>query len=300
MSDDAAPEAPGELTLDQAADKFAALDDSRGAPPPAAPASEAPTLPEPTTPDEAPEDAPPEPEFDIDGRKLKQSELIEAYRKTQAPAQPAQPQQGDAALQEAARLAKAAAAYEQNLQALIQAQTPNFEKLLDENPQEFLKAQYRHHQQMLALQQAQSHRQEAEAQQRQHFEAELQRTLQTEAEKLSAAVPEWKDETVAKTERNELTSYLQKLGYTPDVLNGIADHREVLIARKAMLYDKMVAEQKRGTDQLQEKLNKLPPPRIERPGRGDTTRSPSDEAKSRLRRTGSLDDAARAFAALNA
>lgn len=52
-------------------------------------------------------------------------------------------------------------------------------------------------------------------------------------------LPEWKDEKRAETEKAEIASYLVNSGgFTPQELGDLMDHRQVMIARKAMLYDK--------------------------------------------------------------
>lgn len=66
--------------------------------------------------------------------------------------------------------------------------------------------------------------------------------LQREKQSMLEAIPDWKDAAKAKTERDEIKAALQKAGFSSEEIEGLSDHRSVVIARKAMLYDKMMAK----------------------------------------------------------
>lgn len=81
---------------------------------------------------------------------------------------------------------------------------------------------------------------------------QIQQHLQAEAQKLFEVLPEWKDPAVRDKERAEIMEYLvSDHGYSPQFLTvqydqqgrithpGITDHKLVLIAKKAMLFDRM-------------------------------------------------------------
>lgn len=59
-----------------------------------------------------------------------------------------------------------------------------------------------------------------------------------ESEAMLKAIPEWQDSKVAETERSELVSYLQQIGYAPQEISSVLDHRAVMLMRKAMLFDR--------------------------------------------------------------
>lgn len=61
---------------------------------------------------------------------------------------------------------------------------------------------------------------------------------------LPALIPEWKDPKRMEAERNAVGEAMLKWGFTGDELNQISDPRAMVIARKAMLYDKLLEGRK--------------------------------------------------------
>lgn len=88
----------------------------------------------------------------------------------------------------------------------------------------------------LSLHQALQQKQQQDLQ-----EAEQTRAaqLQAEAQSLLEKLPEWSDQEVAEREKGEVSDYLVSLSFTPEEVARASDHRLVIMARKAMLYDKM-------------------------------------------------------------
>jgi hypothetical protein len=116
-----------------------------------------------------------------------------------------------------------------------------------------------------------------------------QQYLQEQAQQLVEKLPEWKDPSTAKTEKTAVAEYLMNQGFTHDDISTASDHRMIILARKAMLYDK-------GSDKAavtQKKVIKIP--MVLKPGspkpQEQISREQRDQAKSRLRKTGSLEDA---------
>lgn len=109
--------------------------------------------------------------------------------------------------------------------------------------------------------------------------------LQMEAQAMKQAIPEWKNEAVASAEMGELKQWLIKSGLDERDIGSITDHRQVAIARKAMLYDKMMASGK-------QKVAAVPP--TAKPGSvAKPTRTIDQKARETLRRTGNADIAAK-------
>jgi len=110
--------------------------------------------------------------------------------------------------------------------------------------------------------------------------------LQREAQAMMQAIPEWKDSAKASAEMSEMKQYLAKSGFGQQEVEAIFDHRQVAVARKAMLYDKMMATG-------QKKVQAAPP--AARPGGKQQTQNSSQntELRQRLRKTGSGDYAAK-------
>ncbi len=120
---------------------------------------------------------------------------------------------------------------------------------------------------------------------------EQMKTLKAkESEALLEALPTWKDPEKAKAEKAMLVEFGQKMGFTPQELGNIYDHRVVLALRKAALYDQMQAK----------RANIKPAnngPRPAKPGAAGRVSQMSDSARAnqRLAKTGRVDDAASAI-----
>ena len=115
--------------------------------------------------------------------------------------------------------------------------------------------------------------------------------LAQEQESLVAAIPEWKDSKKAQAEKAMLVQFGQKIGFTPDDLKNVVDHRAVVMLRKAALYDQMMS--KRG--QIKPVTNNGPRPA--KPGAAGRVSSNTEamRAQQRLAKTGRVDDAADAI-----
>lgn len=97
--------------------------------------------------------------------------------------------------------------------------------------------------------------QQAEAAQRSQAFREEQHKM------LLSAVPEWQDDSTRKKEVGELVDYLQGLGVPPEAIQGLTHHVDFVVARKAMLYDKLKAT---GRETAKQKV------RTAKPSGGDT------------------------------
>lgn len=127
---------------------------------------------------------------------------------------------------------------------------------------------------------------------KQHEEAEAKGAYAREQlAKLHEALPDWKDTAKATAESNKIKEYLLSEGWTMHDVNNLADHRHVLAARKAMLYDALLTRAKETQKAVAAK-----PAKVERPG--TTTVAPTD-GRTRLMKelsaTGSKSAAAQLF-----
>lgn len=218
--------------------------------------------------------------------RIKTSQVAEQARAAQAEREQAK------ALQE--QYAQALNVYSQQLQTM-QPQPPD-SSLIDSDPVGYLRQQQAFQNWQQQMQRVQYEQMQLSERQRQEQEAQSYQTLAQEAELLTKAIPEWADAEKAKVGKSELTKYLKEsFGYSDEHLSQVSDHRALVMARKAMLYDQLQAKQAAAT----EKVAKLPPKAPQRPGSGDL--SPTDgrtRAMQSLKKTGSIDDAANAFAAM--
>lgn len=128
------------------------------------------------------------------------------------------------------------------------------------------------------------HTQQAEQEQKEKFDAKLAE----EAEALQRLIPNFKEV------KPQLEGYLsESYGYSPEDMGMVADHRIIDLARKAMLYDQQQAKAK----EVKKKVKAAP--KMQKPGKKAAPKNPQTEklrvSKSRLKKSGSLRDAASVF-----
>jgi len=179
-------------------------------------------------------------------------------------------------------------------QQLAQAgqQEPDWQKLYDENPLEYVRQKdvWRERQDKLAA--VQFEQQRLAGIQAQEQQAALAKLVQENRQKLTEAVPAWKDSKKWEADRPKLLEYGQKLGFTADELAQTYDHRAVVALWKAMQYDALNA-------------NKPTPvvgkgPKTAPAGSASSAPKPTSEitkAKQRLAKSGRVQDAAPLFEA---
>lgn len=165
------------------------------------------------------------------------------------------------------------------------------DELLQSDPVAYLQIQRTAEMRQAQLQQAQREMQQiTEQRNTEKAEADRQNTL-NQREQLLAKVPEWKDEAKAKAEVAKLKDYLAQQGYQPGEAD-FTDHRSVILARKAMKYDALMARAKTTQTKVA-----AAPAKVERPGTPAV--APTDgrtKAMRELQATGSRDAAAAIFA----
>jgi hypothetical protein len=117
-----------------------------------------------------------------------------------------------------------------------------------------------------------------------------------EIKSLHAKKPEWANPTVASEAMADTNAYLTEMGLTPQEINGLTDHRQLLIAWEAAQYRKL----KNQTPKKMAKLRNLPKPKgvLRSSARRDTSvdsKKQSQKKLDRLKQTGDEVDAARLF-----
>ena len=174
-----------------------------------------------------------------------------------------------------------------------QAAQPNidWERLYQEDPIEWVRQRevMRENQEKAAAIQSEKQRLAQLSQQEQaQF---MQQKLQQEQEALLAAIPDWKDAKKAQAEKALLVEFGQKIGFTPEELKSVVDHRAVLMLRKAALYDQLMS--KRGN--IKPVTNNGPRP--VKPGAAGRISNTTEavRAQQRVAKTGRVDDAANAI-----
>lgn len=129
-------------------------------------------------------------------------------------------------------------------------------------------------------------------QQQQAMQQMQQQILAEEAERLVSAIPQWSDPGVAEKEHSQMQGFLvDSYGFSPEDVNGVTDHRLILLARDAQKY----RASKKEVDTAAKKIRKLP--KIQKPqARGVkakmVNKTQQDKKRVRLKQTGSIDDTA--------
>ena len=189
--------------------------------------------------------------------------------------------------------------YANGLQMLQEQQTAKlqdfdkveWETLKQEDPYAYMikKDEYRDAQERVGnLQAEQRLVQQEQAQQMQQARAHF---VQQEYARLVDALPEWNDKD--STIKKDIQEYATSVGFRPDEISQLADHRSVLIIKKAMEFDKLtkkVAPKKKAVKKV---------PKVQKAGRGTSKEETAAEAlkakRARLRKSGKQDDAASLF-----
>jgi len=180
---------------------------------------------------------------------------------------------------------------EQQQAKLQEFKDVNWDELKEEDPYAYMlkKDEYRDAQEKArnATQQQQIVKQQQQAQ-----ESRARATfVQDQYSRLVEALPEWgnKDSTV----KDDIRKFAIESGYAPEEVDQLADHRSVLILKKAMEFDKLTTKVK----PKKKAVKKVP--KVQKSGRGKVKSESANEAakkkRARLRKSGHQDDAASVF-----
>ena len=133
--------------------------------------------------------------------------------------------------------------------------------------------------------------QQAQAQRAQQVEMGRAREAMVSEErgKLIEALPDMGNSETRPTRVKEIQTYALGQGFTQEELDGLIDHRSVVVLDKARKYDEM----QKANPKAKKLKNK---PRVVRPGSGttkkDSLKSKRNEQMKRLKQSGHVDDAA--------
>lgn len=311
------------LSVHQAAEAFSSHLDRQDNPEPvetpkepaAQPKQEAPEKETPPAPnqaeegDDAAQPATEEPEMftvKIDGKEIQvpRDEVIAGYqrqqdstRKTMEAAELRKQAQAEAdkARQERSQYAENLTRMKHQLEGALQEQQQiDWNALLERDPVEFMRQKHLSDQRQAALAQVNQQQQALQAQAQAERQNQYTEHINRQRDELLAKVPEWKDEGKRKADVAAIKEYLTNEGYTAAEIENVSDHRAILNVRKAMLYDKMIAQAREATKKVA-----ATPQRVERPGTSDSgTIDKRGAAFQRLSRSGRVEDAGAVFASL--
>lgn len=191
--------------------------------------------------------------------------------------------------QELAQRANQLGALTQALYQELVGDQAKLAELIESNPQEYLRQQARMAQKAQLLSQAQQQQQALQAQANNEQAARHADLLQKSEQMLVNALPDWKDPAKRQSMQKDIREYLEGVGYTAQEIDGLADHRAVLVAHKAALWDKSQA--------LASKKAVQQPPAAIRPGSaGKPDNAAISQAADRARRNPTSLDALAGYA----
>jgi hypothetical protein len=187
-------------------------------------------------------------------------------------------------------LSKAVERLESQIQLFANEGQPDWQNLLENNPHEYLKQQEIFKQRQTAMYEAQQAKAYLQQQQAQEQQQQLQQHLAKESERLvNDLIPEWKNPEVRQKDEQELISYLRDTGYSDQDLINLNHSRadNIVLARKAMLYDRALKKANSLKKQTPTAANPVPTVGNKAPSKGSKSifdPGLSDDEYSRMRR----------------
>lgn len=181
---------------------------------------------------------------------------------------------------------------EQQYGAVSEYQNIDWAKLKEDDPYEYMmkRDEYRDAQDRMKSTQAEQAR--VQQQQAQEYQQQYGQYLEAEKAKLINELPEWGN--AESNIKQRIRDYAISQGFQSEELDQLADHRSVLVLKKAMEFD---ALQKKGSIK-KKKVKKVP--KVQSAGRGGDTKVEKVQAeytkkRGRAKKTGNVRDAASAI-----
>lgn len=147
----------------------------------------------------------------------------------------------------------------------------------------------------IELQKAQMAAEEAAGKLRQSYsqlqqqqQAQREQFIQREFERAVSKIPEWRNQEARAKDAAGLREYLSSEGFGDHEIAGLSDHRALVMARKAMLYDRLQAKGPEVSKRVAE-AGKAPPKAATSM---TSAQVEAEKLRSRLKKTGDMKDAA--------
>jgi len=178
---------------------------------------------------------------------------------------------------------------ENNMGALDQFATIDWESLKNDNPLEYITKRDEFREVQDKVRQAQHQQQQTQQLQQQEMARNHQQVLQEEHGKLVEALPEWSEPQSRQALSADIKAYALSQGYTAEEIGSLIDHRSLMTLYKAMKFDKASSP-----DVVSKKVKNKP--KVIRAGSVRTKSEAGNQKRNakmkRLRNTGHVDDAA--------
>lgn len=167
-----------------------------------------------------------------------------------------------------------------------QEQEPNWEALYQQDPQQWAvqREMWRTKQERKrALVEEKQRLLQAQEADKQRIVAEF---VEKEKGKLQEALPQWRDDKVAKAEKAKVADYAKRIGFTDQEISQFYDHRAVTTLYKAMKFDEL----QKGKPQAQRKAT--PTAKAGAASKSPKGRDALRQSQQRLAKSGTVRDAA--------
>jgi hypothetical protein len=144
-----------------------------------------------------------------------------------------------------------------------------WDQLLQEDPIEYNRQKAVMLERKDAVEQVRTEHQRVQQEQAVHLQAEAQKRLETEYDRMNELIPEWLDQEVAQKEKSEIVSYAQTQGYSAEELSQVSDARAIKLIRKAWMYDNLMSKKSAAQKQTRQA------PKMTRSGQPKSTKQTS-------------------------
>lgn len=222
-------------------------------------------------PEDDPESPAEDPEYEVDGAKVKLSELRAGYmkdadyrRKTSEVAETKRAVEGERQeiQQQRDYLAKQAGPLLHLMREQLIGSQQRLAQLAQEDPAAWVAENQAFQQRAQMFDALLAQGQQFEAQKKAEDERAHEDFVKSEREVLRQKLPEWNDPKVAASEQERIGKYLMERGYSVEELRHL-DHRDLLTARAAMQWHE---HQQRVIEAKSKKGQPVPPERVVKPG----------------------------------
>ena len=176
-------------------------------------------------------------------------------------------------------------AQNQNLE-LQRFENVNWAELKDTDPMEYMEKRLEYQETKEKISELQNERVRVQQQTESEMGQVLQEKIQKEAELLAHALPQYSDPD--SNFKDDVRNYALGLGFSPQEVDGIADHRVILVLHKAMMQDKVSTGPAKKSKKTAPKVVKAGTPRT----KAQRSRREVQAKRERLAKTGNQRDAA--------
>lgn len=222
-------------------------------------------------------------------------------RKTQevAEARRAAEQEKQKVLEQQQQWSNALAQLDQHLQATVSSRTEaEWQKLRQEDELTYFEERDKERTVNERLQAIKQEQQRVQQEVQEYRQQQLKQAAQAEFEKLLEVVPDWKDEQARAKDFGQINAYGQQIGYTPEELGAVIDHRAIRVLRDAAKYQQLMqakkaSAEKKTPSKVRQKTLKPGTPSGKTPAKGKR-----DKASKRLAKVQNVDAAAGYFETL--